>query len=175
MGLISLKAQWMGTNHNFQMNSLLSTVNVSGWKPLLRPRGVKVIEVPQPSPFKCNLALELQGQSPASQALGQHMTDQKNLTEITWAGIFGSGSIFRSRALIFDLTSITSNQAADKALKVDLTAWNASHCEGAETQLSSDYPDAARFCGAFVTSTVFEAVISILSSYLTACSWAALG
>lgn len=149
MGLILLKAQWMGTNQDFQINSLLSTVNVSGWKPLLRPRRAKAIEVAQLSSLKCNLALKLEEQFLASQALEQHMPDQKNLTEITSVGIFGSGSIFRTRALSFNLTSIISKQPADKVLRVDLTARNTSYWERAETQLSSDYPVAARFCGSF--------------------------
>lgn len=67
--------------------------------------------------------------------------------------------------------SVISKQAADKALRVDLTAWNISHWEGAETRLSSDYPAAVRFWGAFlslVTSAAFEAVISTQWSHLTA-------
>lgn len=147
MGLIFLKAQWMGANQDFQMDSLLSTVSVSGWKPLLRLRRAKATDSAQPSSLKCYLALKLEGPSLTSQALGQHMPDQKNLTGMTSVGMFGWGSIFR--ILTFDLTSIISKQAADQAPRVDLTAWNTSHWEGTETQLSSGYPIAVRFCGVF--------------------------
>lgn len=77
------------------------------------------------------------------------MLVQKNLTEITSVGIFGSGSISWTRGLTFDLASIISKQAAEKELKVDLIARNNPCWEGAETQLSSDYPVAGRCCGAF--------------------------
>lgn len=178
MGLILLKAQWMGTNQDFQINSLLSTVNVSGWKPLLRPRRAKAIEVAQLSSLKCNLALKLEEQFLASQALDQHMPDQKNLTEITSVGIFGSGSIFRTRALTFNLTSIISKQPADKSAKSG--SYSKKHFSLGKGWNSTFFrlPSSCQILRVFlslVTSTVLGAVISTQWCHLTACSWAALG
>lgn len=78
----------MGINQNFQINSWLSTINVRGWKSLFRHcKSVKATEVAQPSFLRWreeawgSLFLKLEGQSLASQALGQHKPDWKKTSE----------------------------------------------------------------------------------------------